>query len=320
MNYTIRHITRFQYSSPIYESMMELYMQPRTEGSQRTLHFDVTVLPRASIHVYRDYLGNTVSHFGIARSHSRLLITAASLVEINPLPPLPVALDENAWAQIDAETAHNDYWDMLMPSQYVQYPAALAQLSRDLYANERHDDPLTLLYHLNTAIYNAFDYASDVTAVDSPIDVALEARQGVCQDFAHIMIALVRGLGIPCRYVSGYLYTGAQYNDRSRVDASHAWVEAWLPGLGWTGFDPTNNLIAGERHIRVAVGCDYADVPPTRGLFKGDAKTELSVEVQVRQATDADMAVIMDNDALSAPPTDWPLYDAEVEQQQQQQQ
>jgi transglutaminase-like putative cysteine protease len=118
------------------------------------------------------------------------------------------------------------------------------------------------------------------TTVNSPIEASLSRRQGVCQDFAHIMIAIVRGLRIPCRYVSGYLYHGDQ-QDRSSEGATHAWVEALLPGLGWVGFDPTNNLIAGYRHIRTAVGRDYADVPPTLGTMKGRAETELQVRVRV---------------------------------------
>jgi len=117
--------------------------------------------------------------------------------------------------------------------------------------------------------------------VDSPIDEALQARSGVCQDFAHIMIALVRQLKIPCRYVSGYLYHEDQCHDRSPAGASHAWVEAYLGEAGWVEFDPTNNLIGCERHIRVAVGRDYADVPPTRGVHKGEAESELTVRVNV---------------------------------------
>jgi Transglutaminase-like superfamily len=117
--------------------------------------------------------------------------------------------------------------------------------------------------------------------VDSPIDEAIESCQGVCQDFAHIMIALVRRLKIPCRYVSGYLYRSAWDHDRSVVDATHAWVEAFLPPLGWVGFDPTNCLLAGDRHIRTAIGRDYADVPPTRGIFRGQTPSELSVAVRV---------------------------------------
>jgi transglutaminase-like putative cysteine protease len=117
--------------------------------------------------------------------------------------------------------------------------------------------------------------------VDSPIDEALESRQGVCQDFAHIMIALVRQLKIPCRYVSGYLFHADSAKDRSPAGATHAWAEAYLGELGWVAFDPTNNLPGCERHIRVAIGRDYADVPPTRGVHKGEAGSELSVTVSV---------------------------------------
>jgi transglutaminase-like putative cysteine protease len=128
-----------------------------------------------------------------------------------------------------------------------------------------------------------FSYVPNSTKVDSPIEDALRSRQGVCQDFAHIMIALVRKLRIPCRYVSGYLFHLEENGrkDRSLEGASHAWVEALVPRLGWTAFDPTNNLIGGDRHIRVAIGRDYADVPPTRGVYKGEAQSELSVAVTV---------------------------------------
>src|SRR6202007_2383644 len=141
-------------------------------------------------------------------------------------------------------------------------------------------NPLELLLELNTKLYDLFDYAPNITRVDSPIDDALRARRGVCQDFAHIMIALVRGLGIPCRYVSGYIYQHKQDHVRSGANATHAWVEALLPHLGWVGFDPTNCLVAGDRHIRTAIGRDYADVPPTKGVFRGQAASELSVAVR----------------------------------------
>jgi transglutaminase-like putative cysteine protease len=281
MNYTVRHITRFHYSAPISESVMEAHMQPRTEGYQRCLTFDLSVNPRAHVHHYRDYLGNNVHHFDVPRPHTRLTITAESLVEIRHAPLLPEALGAEAWADLDAEVAQGDYWDMLAPSQFVQATPLVVQLARELNIKARRDDPLSLLRELNAAIYETFDYDPDSTEVDSPIDHALESRKGVCQDFTHIMTALVRGLQIPCRYVSGYLFTGAEDHDRSAEDATHAWVEAYLPGPGWVGFDPTNNLIAADRHIRVAIGRDYADVPPTRGVFKGAAETELSVAVQV---------------------------------------
>src|SRR5262249_19547158 len=130
-----------------------------------------------------------------------------------------------------------------------------------------------------------FAYVPNATRADSPIDEVIATRQGVCQDFAHVMIALVRNLGIPCRYVSGYLFHNLADPDRSAEGASHAWVEAHLPGLGWVGCDPTNAMLAGERHVRTAIGRDYADVPPTRGVFKGKAQSVMTVGVQVATAT-----------------------------------
>ena len=143
---------------------------------------------------------------------------------------------------------------------------------------------MTTLRRLNRALFDAFGYAPDATEVDSPIDVALAKRKGVCQDFAHIMIATARRWGIPARYVSGYLFTKRDAGDRSAADATHAWVEAFVPTCGWVGFDPTNNVLAGERHIRVAIGRDYNDVPPVRGVFKGPANSELAVAVTVAPA------------------------------------
>ena len=140
-----------------------------------------------------------------------------------------------------------------------------------------------MLRQLTASLFNAFAYEPQSTRVDSPIDDALKSRQGVCQDFAHVMIALVRTMGVPCRYVSGYLFHRADDHDRSTDGATHAWAEALLPDLGWVGFDPTNNLIASDRHVRVAVGRDYDDVPPTRGVYQGTSgvRAELAVAVTV---------------------------------------
>jgi transglutaminase-like putative cysteine protease len=314
MNYSVRHVTRFQYSAPISESVMEVYMHPRTEGNQRCLNFHLSVNPRAQVFSHRDYLGNIVNHFDVPRPHTRLTITAESLVEIRPMPELPTALPADTWAEIDAEVAETDFWDMLMPSHFIEVTPLLQAFARELNVVQRRDDPMSLLRELNSAIYRAFDYDQKSTEVDSRIDLALENRKGVCQDFAHVMTTLVRNLRIPCRYVSGYLFTGAGDHDRSAEGATHAWVEAYLPRLGWVGFDPTNNLIAADRHIRVAIGRDYADVPPSRGVFKGIAETELSVSVQVRPA---DETIQSEN---GIPEPEWQSYEGETEEQSQRQQ
>jgi transglutaminase-like putative cysteine protease len=284
MYYTIEHDTGFYYSAPISENLMELRMQPRSEGAQRCLNFDLMLRPRAKVASYRDSAGNTVHNFDIPGQHKQLVIQAKAVVEIRPLPELPERLEDSTWDALESLTSNGDHWDMLMPSQFAQSTELLAALKAELEL-ARRDDPLTFLRQLNTAIYETFDYVPQSTRVDSPIDHALTLRKGVCQDFAHVMIALARDFGIPCRYVSGYLYH-RNNDDRSAEDATHAWVETLLPGLGWVGFDPTNNLLAGDRHIRVAVGRDYADVPPTRGVFKGSAESKLEVAVQVTASDD----------------------------------
>ena len=321
MFYSIRHLTRFRYATPVSESLMELRMHPRTEGGQRCLSFQLSVDPRTRVYDYRDYLGNMVHHFDVPGHHRELKIVAEALVEVEPAVELPDTLEPSAWDELDAQAAAGDYWEMLMPSQFACPSEALLGLVEPLRV-WRRDDPLRFLRELNTAVYEWFEYVPKATRVDSPINHAIEARKGVCQDFAHIMTALVRHVRIPCRYVSGYVYPRSEYQDRSPEGATHAWVEALLPEWGWVGFDPTNNVIAGERHIRTAIGRDYADVPPTKGIFKGKSESQLTVSVRVAPS-DAPPPP----DEVLAPPLEWQsaitaAEEAEqlLQQQQQQQQ
>jgi len=318
MFYSIQHLTQFRYDSPVSESLMEVRMHPRTEGPQRCISFQLSVSPRAHVSSYRDYLGNTVHHFDVPGKHNLLRIVAETLVEVQSLPELPDCLSASAWEELDSLVAEGDYWEMLAPSQFAQPTPHLAGLIEDLRV-ERRNDPLSFLRELNGAIYDWFDYVPKATRVDSPIDHAIEARKGVCQDFAHIMTALVRHVRIPCRYVSGYVYPRAKNRDRSWEGATHAWVEALLPALGWVGFDPTNNLTASDRHVRTATGRDYSDVPPTKGIFKGKAASDLTVSVRVALSGAPPPLEV----ELSKPPVwqDAPASDPiEIEQQQQQQQ
>ena len=283
MQYLVRHLTRFTYSSSVSESVMELRMQPLTDERQRSLRFDVTTTPRTRVFAYRDFLGNAVHYFDIPGRHTRLDISAEAAVDVIVGPELPERLADDAWAEIDASTAAGAAWDWMAPSRFARATPALDEFARSIGLT-RGGDPLSLLRTLNATLYEELRYEPRTTRVDSPIDEALEAKAGVCQDFAHIMTTLVRGLGIPCRYVSGYLAPRESGHDRSTEHATHAWVEALLPGLGWVGFDPTNNTLARERHIAVAVGRDYGDVPPTRGVFKGESGSELGVAVSVHRA------------------------------------
>jgi len=281
MFYSIRHITRFRYSEPVHESVMELRMQPRSEGAQSLRNFQIATTPRAQLYAYTDYLGNAVYHFNVLRAHEELRIDVQAVVEMIARPSPPAAADALEWQRYNALNLHDDHFDLMEPSKFAIPSRALREFTDAHGLTAPDGDPLTALRRVNKAIHDAFDYEQGITQVHSPIDHALAARRGVCQDFAHIMIAVARSWGIPTRYVSGYLHHRRKGQDRSDQDATHAWVEAWLPSLGWVGFDPTNDIEAGERHIRVAVGRDYADVPPTRGTFKGDAESELAISVSV---------------------------------------
>jgi transglutaminase-like putative cysteine protease len=284
--YAIRHITRFTYTSPVSESVMELRMRPATDGPQRCLQFEVEVSPRARVFAYRDFLGNWVHHFDIPRRHAHLQITARAQVQLDELPTPPERLPESAWTIVDGWEATGAHWDFRQPSHFAAWsPALLAFVESLGPVAARQADPLATAWALMNAVNGGFEYAPNSTRVDSPIDDALAARRGVCQDFTHVMLAALRRLGLPCRYVSGYIAPRVLADGPAdSAIATHAWLEVLLPELGWVGFDPTHNMTAGGRHVRVAIGRDYADVPPTRGTFKGTTSSALAVSVEVTPA------------------------------------
>ena len=282
---SVRHSTRYVYDQPVRESVMELWMQPQKRTNQRLITFDLDIDPAAQLFSYADTFGNAVYHFDIPQPHARLNITARSAVETEPAPDLPDQLDRGEWDRLRSDFVRGEHFDFLHAHGFTGPTQALHAFIAERNLEElRVRDPLRALRDLNQIIYEAFAYEAGVTRADSPIDDVLKARKGVCQDFAHVMLAICRGWGLPARYVSGYLFTDRKAGDRSDPDATHAWVEVFLPSLRWVGFDPTNNTLATERHIVCAVGRDYSDVPPSRGVYKGEAESELAVGVSVRKA------------------------------------
>ena len=282
MFYAIRHFTRYRYSHSVWQSMMEVRMHPRSEGNQRCFVFQLSVNPRARIFGYTDSYGNLVHHFDLPSRHGQLTIITDALVNIDVQPPAPEVMDYEAWSDLEQLVEKKDYWDMLLPSPFACPSPELTELAKEIGVTERDGrSPLALLQGIAAGVHRSFSYVKESTAVDSPIAHALRSRQGVCQDFAHIMIALARNANIPCRYVSGYIYHSSEDADTLADGATHAWVEALLPGVGWVGFDPTINRLVGEGHIRTAIGRDYADVPPTMGMMMGRADTQLQVRVRV---------------------------------------
>ena len=321
----IRHVTQYQYDVPVRESVMEVWMQPQKGSGQRLISFDLEVEPAAQLFSYADTFGNAVYHFDVPQPHDRLTIVAHSAVETQAPQPLPEALDNGEWDRLRSDFVRGECFDFLRPHGFVHPSAALlAFMEQRHIASLRARDPLTAVRELNRIIYDTFAYDQAVTDADSPIDHALEARSGVCQDFAHIMIAICRQWGVPARYVSGYLFTDRKSGDRSATDATHAWVEVFLPSTRWIGFDPTNHSETGERHVAAAIGRDYGDVPPSRGVYKGDTDSQLSVGVSVRKAkaalTEPEFMRLQQSTSRTGSRRRAPVGGVSFDQQQQQQQ
>ena len=277
MAYSVRHITNFRYAPAVRESVMEVRMQPRTDFRQRCMTFPSVFArkPTSWSTAISSETPSTISIFRTAPISSKSM--AQAIVDVLPSPEISQV---GSWNTLDELVSKADYWEMMVPSHFATPTDLLEKLAAELRV-ERRGTPYTLLVELNSALYETFDYVPNTTEVDSPIDDSLQSRHGVCQDFAHIMITLVRRLRIPAATSAAIYITKIPIEDRSPAGATHAWVEAYLGELGWLGFDPTNNLLGCERHVRVALGRDYSDVPPTRGVFKGEAENELSVLVTV---------------------------------------
>ena len=270
----IRHDLTFDYDSWIHESRMELRIQPRTDANQIVHEFHLVVGPRtAPTRGWEDWLGNIVHWFGIAAWHERIEVQALSLVTTHP--PLRSPMDAQDVIHVDMGDLPRDDFTMF------DGPIVDSTTLRDLSQKMGLDECKTIaewVTQLESTLHDYFEYRPQVTTWESNTDEVIDARAGVCQDFAHVTIALARLRGIPTRYVNGYLHVGTDETDAE----SHAWVEFWSPSLGWIPYDPTHRELPGERHVVVAYGRHYDDCPPNRGLYAGNATESLQVAVRTR--------------------------------------
>lgn len=282
MRYRIEHTSRYCYQLPARGSVMALCLQPRHDEQQQVKMFELCIEPAAVLSSEQDSFGNRYHYFSIHREHSEVKIAMCAEVTLQAPKPLPALLKDDAWQEV--HSWHNSFvcWDFQQPSVLTTTSAALTTFMQDNDIAPT-SDPLSSLQQLNTKLYECLQYLPGSTSVESTIDHILATRQGVCQDYAHVMLAIARAWGIPARYVSGYLCTTGQQYEQAASDATHAWVECLLPMLGWVGFDPTNCSNQDTRHVRIAVGRDYRDVPPTRGTRQGGGDTQLDVEVKVQR-------------------------------------
>ena len=274
MEYTIAHQTTYYYAESVNESYTVLHLQPRSDQHQFCTRYTIEVSPYARVNSYADRFGNDVQHFAILPPHESLSITTRSNVVtmLDHEPPLPA---DATRTQLDADHKLERLYDFLHESAYVKFSDEVEAFRKefDLPGERLGDWCVHVMRHINAS----FTYDTDATTVRTTVREALEGRAGVCQDYVHVMIAVLRCAGIPARYVSGYIFRG-----ESRVlgaEASHAWCEAYLPPYGWVGFDPTNDLLINDHFVKVAIGRDYRDVSPVRGVYRGSKQSEMSVNV-----------------------------------------
>jgi transglutaminase-like putative cysteine protease len=259
------------------DSHNEVRLRPTSSGFQVCQSFKLRVLPKVSVREYRDFYNNIVYYFDIPTAHKKLVIEATSEIATTPnadRPPIPAV----PWEVLSTHEDRELYAEYLTGTHFVPDDVAMWRETQDVLALARSDvwtDAVRLCSH----VYKTFTYVPKSTDANTLAPDALKLRKGVCQDYAHVALGLCRNAGIPARYVSGYFYNTTRR--RGENEASHAWLEVHVPGHGWEGYDPTHDRPADERYIKLAVGRDYADIRPVRGMYRGAAKN-LKVDVAVR--------------------------------------
>ena len=280
IRYEIQHVSRYFYDGHVRNSVMALCLMPRDDSGQRLRSFSITTNPPSSMNTELDSFGNTKHVLNIHRGHETLELVTRASVETSPSRPRPLSLGPGSWEEVRSSTGSFLGWDFTHDSAFIHHSPALADFI-ERAGIKPAGDPLESALALSDTLFHVLQYVPGSTSAVSTIEQTLESGEGVCQDYTHIMIAIARSWGLPARYVSGYLYVTGQTDEQAIPTARHAWVECWFPGLGCTGFDPTNHCLADHRHIRIAVGRDYRDVTPVRGVLQGGAEARLEVDVQI---------------------------------------
>ena len=270
MKLAIRYLTTFTYDADVNESHNALRARPAETGTQQVLTHRTDIDPVATVTSHIDYWGTWVELFGVVGRHTRLTVLSDSTVETQ------IPLEPDSAPMWDLATTGQEFFEYVSPSPHVEWNEEAAAIGRDIIAGST--DPVAACNEVMTEAASHLTYESGSTRVGIPVIELLERGRGVCQDYAHLSLAVFRSAGVPARYVSGYLYA---IDTSSGVDpkvdeiqvATHAWIEVLIPGFGWWGLDPTNRLVAGERHVKIGHGRDYEDVMPLRGVYHGDAES-----------------------------------------------
>ena len=276
MSWQVRivHTTGYQYDAPATQSFNEARLTPRTDRRQAVLFSRIDTTPASRPFRYTDYWGSTVTSFDLHAPHKELKVVAYSVVDTaDETDPVRTA----NWRAVRTDDVLDRYGEYLQPTQYTPRDAELVAISRGL---RKGLEPAEAVLAAARWVHEQLTYQPGSTGVHTTAGNAWRAREGVCQDYAHVTLVLLRAMGIPARYVSGYLHTepDAELGTVVRGE-SHAWVEAWTGG--WWAYDPTNAIGVGERHVWVATGRDYADVAPLKGIYSGSGASALDVSVEM---------------------------------------
>jgi transglutaminase-like putative cysteine protease len=279
VDFAIRYLTEYRYDSPVTDNLNSLRVRPATTSTQRCDEFHTRIEPEARVSRYLDYFGTEVLEFGVPTSHEALTIDVRARV-VTAEPPAPTA---GGWDDLRDPAYFDVAGEFALPWEDQPTLEAVAELEQEI----RGEDPLGTLERLVATIPQRFDYRRGATFVGSSVRDLLAAGAGVCQDFVHLSLLLLRGHGIAARYVSGYLWAARDDDavDSVEVD-THAWLEALLPAADggkptWVGADPTNSGLAGERHVKIGHGRFYADVAPVKGIYHGGAASTLDAAVRM---------------------------------------
>ena len=289
--FTIYHLTRYTYSAPVRESANQLKLYAIQDTTQRIREHLLQITHDPQVETCLDFWGNKTGVFTLTRYHQELKIASSLVVETFSADLAePDQEPEHHWEGLSAFRPRIDFFDFLFLEQFNCRPQLLDFINS--LEHLRHF-PLEIINRMNQWIYTEFRYIKGITTIDTTLDEIWKLQAGVCQDFAHLLLAMLRLINIPARYVSGYICPNK--NGMRGEGATHAWVEACLPFHGWIGIDPTNNCLVTDGHVKLAVGRNFADCTPVKGFFKGDAEQVMEVAVTVAYDANAGNAGMFEN-------------------------
>lgn len=276
--FKIHHITKYLYYDYISESTNQIILFPKNTENQEIISHDLNISHEPSIYKYNDYWGNTIGIFTINQPHNELIINSSLTVSTIATECEKEKSKIKDWQTLQELIGGNIILYDLAIKENIKSQDIIEQINHKLY--NQHQTPLDYIIACNQYIYTNFKYEKGITNIETKIDDILSLNSGVCQDFAHVMLQLLRSKNIPARYVSGYVCPNK--NGMRGEGATHAWVEAYIPNLGWVGLDPTNNCIVNDEHVKIAVGRHFKDCSPTKGIYRGtNTDQELFVYVSV---------------------------------------